>query len=566
MIKERKKCLLISDFNVEPIEKYLKSNAVKPSITSVIAPMDQVRQVLMDGTSACWREKPQFAMVWTLPHKAIFSFAKMMFGNAAPSSFLQEEVSDFARHIKLAATRVTSLIVPAWTLPGHYRGKGILDMSNSKGIYNTLMRMNLQLADELAETKNVYLLNAERWMTLAGEAADDKMWYLGKIPFSTDVFSLAAYEMKAVMRAVFGQSRKVLVLDLDNTLWGGILGDEGIDGIRLGGADPIGEAFLDFQKHLLALKNRGIILAIASKNEEVLALDAINSHSEMIFKTSDFAAWRINWRDKAANIAQIAEELNLGLDSMVFIDDSPVERARVAEMLPEVFVPDWPAEPTRYARALNLLDCFDQLSYSHEDAVRTSLYQEERQRKSMIETMPSVEEWLYSLDLQLTVETVTSKNLSRVVQLLNKTNQFNLITRRMEENEFMKFVWEKGHAALAFRLWDKFGDYGLISVCSLIQQEGGILEIKDFLLSCRAMGRGVERAMLYVIAQHAKKYGKDSLTASYRPTERNKPCAHFLEENGFTCRQDYFCNDSPEEMMLPEYINIISRQHQLNVV
>lgn len=556
MSPDRKKCLLISDFTIDPLRSFLKSDAVEPPVDCSTAPVDQVRQVLKDGAQACWRDRPQFAMVWTMPQKTIHSFSELIFENKNDSAAISNEVKDFARDIKHAAARVKSIIIPSWTLPGYYRGRGILDLRNSVGVCNTLMRMNLQLADELEEVKNAYLLNTERWLALYGSGPDDRMWYLGKIPFSRDVFSMAAREVKTVVRAAGGQVRKLLVLDLDNTLWGGVIGEEGISGLRLGGLDPEGEAFVDFQKQVRALKNRGVILAIASRNDEALALEAIEDHPEMVLKLSDFVAWRIDWEDKASNIAKIAGELNLGLNSVVFIDDSPMERARVAEALPEVFVPDWPAEPTQYPRALHQLDCFDMLSLSGEDMERTRFYREERERKGVREEMPSLEEWLYSLELRLAVEAVNADNLSRAVQLVNKTNQFNLIARRMEEAEFLEFILEKEHTALAFRLRDKFGDYGLIGVCSLVLHGDGVLELKDFLLSCRAMGRGVEKAMLYTAAQYARSHGRNILTGNYVPTGRNGTCANFLEDNAFQRLEGKYRNSDPGGIGLPGYIKL----------
>ena len=206
------------------------------------------------------------------------------------------------------------------------------------------MQINLRLLESLAGAPAIHPLWAEKWIQLAGPTAfNHRLWYLGKIPFSNEVFKVAARDLKAALRGLNGQAKKVVILDLDDTLWGGIVGDAGWEGLILGGHDPAGEALVDFQRELKALTRRGILLAIVSKNEESIAMEAIAKHPEMVLKLSDFAGWRINWKDKAENIIDLMAELNLGLDSAVFIDDNPVESARVREALPKVCVPEWPS-------------------------------------------------------------------------------------------------------------------------------------------------------------------------------------------------------------------------------
>ncbi len=226
------------------------------------------------------------------------------------------------------------------------------------------MEANLRLLHNLDTVPNVVALNASRWIELVGESAfNERLWYMGKIPFANGVFKAAAREVKAALRGIRGAARKLIVLDLDDTMWGGIVGEVGWQNIILGGHDPMGEAFVDFQRALKSLNRRGVLLAIASKNEETVAWQAVNQHPEMILRPDDFAGWRINWNDKAQNIVEIATELNLGLDSVVFIDDSQVERDRVRQALPDVLVPEWPSDTRLYLRALCDLDLFSKVAY-----------------------------------------------------------------------------------------------------------------------------------------------------------------------------------------------------------
>jgi FkbH-like protein len=238
---------------------------------------------------------------------------------------------------------------------------------------------------------------------------------------------------------------KLLVLDLDGTLWGGTVGDDGWRNLRVGGHDPIGEAYRDFQAALLALSKRGALLGIVSKNDEHIALEALYSHPEMILRAECFAGWRINWEDKARNIVDLAEELNLGLDSGVFIDDNPVERDRIRHALPAVLVPEWPASPASYCLALAAMDCFDAPVVSVEDRHRTVMYMAERERKQSLEEAPGLEQWLAGLGLTMDVELLSETNLPRAVQLLNKTNQLNLSTRRLSAREFLAWAEHPDH-------------------------------------------------------------------------------------------------------------------------
>src|SRR5439155_12335873 len=288
--------------------------------------------------------------------------------------------------------------------------------------------------------------------------------------------------------------------------WGGIVGDLGWQSIRLGGHDPIGEAFRDFQLGLKILKERGVLLGIVSKNEESTALEAIRSHPEMVLRQDDFAGWRINWEDKAQNIANLAAELNLGLQSVVFLDDNPVERARVREVLPDVLVPELPANPMEFKAALQQLRCFDTPVISSEDQTRTGMYVSERQRRAAQAHISSLDQWLESLQMEVVAEPLSETNLDRATQLFNKTNQMNLSTRRLTKEELWSWSRENGNSMLVFRVSDKFGDYGLVGIASFRLEAGSQTDarIVDFILSCRVMGRKVEETMLHVLAVSAK--------------------------------------------------------------
>jgi len=400
-----------------------------------------------------------------------------------------------------------------------------------EGSAKMLMKMNVELCDRLSRQANVYMLDSGAWLASAGRKAySAKLWYLAKILFSPEVFESAARDFKAGLQAIGGRSRKLIVVDLDDTLWGGIVGEIGWENLRIGGHDPIGEAFADFQKALKALRQSGIVLAIASKNDEHVALEAIDKHPEMILRRSDFATWRINWMDKAQSIADMAAELNLDPSSIVYIDDSPAERSRVRSALPAVVVPEWPQDVFLYASHLHELPYFDRVAITQEDQQRTGMYIADLKRTETRRSFQSIQDWLACLQIEVAVEELSRANLARAAQLFNKTNQMNLRTRRLGEKELLDWSMVPGHQLYVFRVADKYGDYGLTGILGLASHEGYI-DVTDYLLSCRVMGRGVEELMLGVAIDHARSANKPEVRAEHVPTSRNAPCLSFFQNS-----------------------------------
>jgi FkbH-like protein len=296
---------------------------------------------------------------------------------------------------------------------------------------------------------------------------------------------------------------------------------------------------------------------VASKNDEAIALEAIDRHPEMVLKRDDLAGWKINWLDKAQNIADLVSSLNLGLDSVVFIDNDPAERDRVREALPEVYVPDWPEDAMLYKSALLKLRCFDSPSLSHEDAERTVMYASERGRQDLKRKIGSVDEWLKGLMIKVTVEELNGAILMRASQLLNKTYLMNLATRRLTESELAEWAGRAGHKLWTFRVSDKFGDYGLTGIVSL-EIDGSVGRIADFILSCRVIGRKVEEAMLNTVVSYGRSAGLEEVLARYIPTAKNSPCLDFFRRSGFAYdgKKDIFIWRLKERYALPAFINV----------
>jgi FkbH-like protein len=527
----RVSAVLAADFTVDELAEHLAGPEHDGlSVDAEIAPFDQVVPTLMElGRRA---SKPDAVLAWSRPDRVSPAFREVVLGGAADVDAIMADVDAFAATVKAARDGARFIFVPTWVLPPSQRGLGMLELRGTQGPTSLLMRMNLRLADALAGCPNVFVLDAQRWLAAASDGGfDPKLWHAGKVAFTSDVFREAALDMMAGLRGVLGMSRKLVVVDLDDTMWGGIVGDVGWESLRLGGHDATGEAFVQFQRQLLALTKRGIALAVVSKNEESTALDAMRKHPEMAIRPEVLAAYRINWRDKAQNILEITQELNLGLQSTVFLDDNPIERGRVREALPEVYVPEWPVDPTRYGAALDALRCFDSPHVSAEDRERNTMYATERERTSLRNQVASFDDWLATLGLKARFERLGAGNVARATQLLNKTNQMNLRTRRLSEAEFLEWSRAPGHEAWTIHVSDRFGDAGLTGLLSL-SREGDDVHVADYVLSCRVMGRRVEETMLWAGRRRAASLGGQRLVVSPIPTSKNKPCLDFMARAG----------------------------------
>jgi FkbH-like protein len=552
--------LLISDFNIENLSSYLKKEPNAPAVDSVSTCYGEVFQTLLDDTAPCWSERPDFVVVWTRPEGVLEEFRKLLDCSSVNRKDLNGQVDAFSAGLLRASKRTQVMFVPTWVIPPFHQTQGLLDLSSASGIARALMQINTRLLETLDEVPTVHPLWTDKWIQLAGPTAfNQRLWYLGKIRFSNEVFKAAARDLKGALRGLGGQAKKVIILDLDDVLWGGTVGETGWQGITLGGHDPAGEALVDFQRDLKALARRGILLAIVSKNDESIATEAIAQHPEMVLKMDDFTGWRINWRDKAANIIDLMTELNLGLDSAVFVDDSPVERARVREALPQLFVPEWPSDKRLYPEALLSLDCFDSPSITEEDRQRVRMCAVDRERKESKPQLGDLEEWLATLKTTVRVEELNQSNLPRAAQLLNKTNQMNLSTRRMSEADFNAWARKDGCRVWTFRVSDKFGDSGLTGILSL-ELAGSRARIMDFVLSCRVIGRRIEEAMLFVAIECARSAGVQEVYVNYCQTPKNKPCYAFFQRSGLTYRgENTFVWDAAQPYPLYRGIRLVCK-------
>jgi FkbH-like protein len=357
-------------------------------------------------------------------------------------------------------------------------------------------------------------------------------------------------EQQKIMNA-----KKCIVLDLDNTLWGGIVGEDGFDGITLS-VSPPGASFVAFQQALLDMYSRGIILAVNSRNNFEDAIKVIRTHPNMILKEPHFAAMRINWNDKATNIIELAKELNIGLDSMVFFDDDPTNRATVRVMVPEVEVPELPTNPEEYAKFLLSLPYFPTTAITDEDKMRGSLYVTERLRLEAEKSFPNKEEFLKNLGLELRVFKDDLTSIARLAQMTGKTNQFNVNKIPMTEEEMKKFIAHPDYKVFHGYVTDRFGEHGITNL-AIIKTDDDVWNIEHFLMSCRVIGRGIEDAFLTEISRAGQKLGAKRIAVTFVPTEKNAPAREFINKrfiNNETSMEDI--PSSPEWITVKYYEKI----------
>jgi FkbH-like protein len=361
-------------------------------------------------------------------------------------------------------------------------------------------------------------------------------WLQAKMEIAPQAAALYGDLVARILAAARGRSKKCLVLDLDSTLWGGVIGDDGVEGIVLGQGSGVGEAHLALQRYAKALRERGIVLAVCSKNDPKIAESAFRDHPEMVLKLSDFAAFVANWNDKPANLRSIANQLNLGLDSLVFVDDNPVERALVRTCLPMVAVPELPLDAAGYVRSIADAGYFEAISFTPEDRLRADQYAARKELASLRTAAAGIDGFLQQLNMVVDYGPVTSVNIARVAQLINKTNQFNTMTIRMTPAEVARLACDPNAILLQFRLIDKLGDNGIVSVMivTVDAEEVDVLHITNWVMSCRVFGRQLEEEAINVLVELARTRGARLVRATYAPTEKNAVIKDLFPRLGFS--------------------------------
>lgn len=437
-----------------------------------------------------------------------------------------------------------------------YSPKGINEFKTNYGLKEMVANLNQALYDFSKTKSSVYVYDFNAFVMYYGQQniLDYRQYFFGDLKIAMGFIPKLADQLMTYVIPSLGRNRKCIVLDLDNTLWGGIIGEDGFEGIKIGTKYP-GNAFTEFQRRLLKLHKQGIILAINSKNNPEDALQVIREHLDMILKEEHFASLKINWNDKVTNMKEIAEEINIGLDSLIFFDDDEINREFVKEALPMVKVIDLPKDPSFYASTLINLPDFNVLKLTEEDKQRGIMYYQQRQRNELKETVISLDEFLKNLNIKVKIKNADEFTIPRISQLTLKTNQFNLTTQRYQIEDIEKISKDKNFLVGAMEVKDKFGDSGITGVF-IAKKDGKKMNVDTFLLSCRVMGRKVENVMMHYIIEHAKKENIEKIEAKYLPTKKNQPCSSFLEDFGFEKTQNGWEFNIHKDIKLPEHIEL----------
>jgi len=531
------KLAILRSFTVEPIVPLLRAEAFAYGIDLEVhvGDFNTYVQDMLDSQSPLYRFAPNAVVLAVRTDQAAPELWRD-FADLAPEAAqaaaervvrgYEQWIGAFRKHSQAA------LIVHSLERPSS-PSFGVLDHQSEAGQSGLIRQINRELRRIASEFRGVYTLDYDALVARQGGEHwhDERKWLTARLPIAAGYLSHMAREWMRFIVPLSGRTAKVLVVDLDNTLWGGVIGEDGMAGIKVGAEYP-GAAYQALQRALLDLSRKGILLAVCSKNNLDDAMEALEKHPGMLVRAKHFAAMRINWTDKAQTLREIAAELNVGIDALAFLDDNPFEREQVRAALPEVTVIDLPKNPLEYASAVRNCAAFERLTLSAEDQQRTEMYATQKQRAGAEQNFQSKEDFFRFLEQGAELEPVSNLTLARVAQLTQKTNQFNLTTRRYTETQIAEMAKEPTWHIFSIRVHDRFGDHGLVGV-AITHDVGEQCEVDTFLLSCRVIGRTVETALLAHLAESASQRGRKRLVGWFLPTKKNAPARDFYQQHGF---------------------------------
>jgi FkbH-like protein len=496
------------------------------------ADFDQIEMQVFDELSELNIFKPEIVIIFQSSHKLLGKYNKQK--PDAHLTFASMELEKISNIYSTISNGLGSKVIYFNyteiddTVFGNYSNK------TEASFLFQLRKLNFELMAFSSRNDNLYICDISTIQNQIGKSKffQSSIYINTEMVMSLDVLPLIASKTVDTIDALSGKFKKCIILDLDNTTWGGIIGDDGIENIQLGSLG-IGKAFTEFQYWIKKLKNRGIIIAVCSKNTESVAKEPFEKHPDMVLRLEDIAVFIANWENKADNIRQIQSILNIGFDSMVFLDDNPFERNIVRENIPEIVVPELPEDPAEYLEYLYTLNLFETVSVSKEDSERTKLYQVEAQRAVIQKKFTNEDDFLKSLNMFSLVEPFNKFNIPRVAQLSQRSNQFNLRTVRFTESDLNSLSMSEDYFTFVFNLEDKFGDNGLISVVILQVHNKATIFINSWFMSCRVLKRGMENFVLNTLVTFALKNGFTTLKGQYIKTPKNEMVKNHYKHLGF---------------------------------
>lgn len=535
------KVALLGDTATQLLKQALRGTGYDAGLDLQILEADfgQIERQVFDTASELYTYQPDIVIIFQSTHKLLGKYNKLQ-----PDQYsnLAEDQLQLINNIYTTITAALTTKVIIYNYPeiddsvfGNYANK------TEQAFLFQLRKLNYQLMVYATQNPDIYLCDISSIQNQVGKAFmfQPSVYVSTEMVINIDALPLIASRTIDIISALYSDFKKCLILDLDNTLWGGIIGDDGIENIQIGSLG-IGKAFTEFQYWIKKLKNRGIILAVCSKNTEAVAKEAFEKHPDMVLKLADIAAFKINWENKVDNIRQIQSVLNIGFDSMVFLDDNPFERNMVRESIPAITVPELPEDPANYLEYLYSLNLFETVSFSQEDATRTQQYQKEALRNTTQALYTNESDYLKSLNMLSAVHGFNKFNTPRVAQLSQRSNQYNLRTIRYTEGSIEMLINQPDYFSFAFTLEDRFGDNGLISFIILKKESPEILFIDNWVMSCRVLKRGMEDFALNTIVMFAKQSGYTWLQGEYLPTAKNQLVKDHYQQLGFAPDNGYW--------------------------
>ena len=523
---------ILGNCATQHLAKAIKGYAYEEKIALHVfdADYNQIDAQVMDNNSELYQMTPDFTLFWLCTEKLYEAFCQ----STNRSDFANQIITSLEGYWNRVNQQYKTTILQFNFTQIDDRVFGNYGNKTPDSFLFQIRKLNYLLMEKCTQYKNVFIIDIDYLQQIYGEYGikENKMYYIAKIPLSTKILPEVAKQTIDVIKAMKGKMKKCVILDLDNTLWGGVIGDDGLENIQIGELG-LGHAFSEFQMWLKELQKRGIILAVCSKNEEETAKEPFLKHPEMVLHMEDIAMFVANWEDKASNIKRIQETLNIGMDSIVFFDDNPFERNLVKSMIPDITVPNLPEDPSQYLKYIKSLNLFETSVYSETDKNRTKQYQEEMGRVNLQKQFSSYSEYLESLEMVAEAKPFDKFHFSRIAQLTQRSNQFNLRTIRYTEQEIEQVAKEKEYLTLYFTLKDKFGDYGLISVVIMDKQPENTLFISEWVMSCRVLKRSMEEFILDEIIRTAEEHGFDKVTGEYIRTPKNNMVSELYKKMGF---------------------------------
>jgi FkbH-like protein len=563
-INKKIRVAVLGSFTLNGFDETIRVKCYEKNIEckTYVGDYNQYNQDILNNDSKFYQFNPEITFLILDVRHVIgeLFFVPYSLTSLEKEEFVNQKIKEITNLINTIINNSQShLILTELQIPT-YSPYGINEKNEEFGLKQMIQKINDGIRNETRDEQLVSILDFNEFIQRYGETNvfSYKQFFSGDMKIAIEFIPKFVDELMRFIIAISGMAKKCIVLDLDNTLWGGVVGEDGFDNIKLG-EEPVGRSYVEFQKRLLGLNQRGIILAINSKNNFDDAIRVIKDHPNMVLKEENFSCMKINWKNKVSNLHEISKELNIGLDSLVFFDDDPVNREFVKEQLKEVLVVDLPTDSSEYPQILTEMNVFESGKITEEDVKRREIYSEQQKRIKFESDIGNFDEFLKQMNIQVEIKKADSFSIPRISQLTLKTNQFNLTTKRYQENEISSLANNKDRIVECAKVSDKFGDNGITGVY-IVEKNDNEWIIDSFLLSCRIIGRGVENVMINQLIERAKKEDVKRIKGKFISTHKNKPAENFYKEFGFIEEGDFWVFNTDNTMKKIEHIKVIENE------